>query len=164
MRNFTPPFLAALGMILLSIAAGIAHDHMKSVGSLEISHAWARAMLPNQPAGAGYLVIANSGAEPDRLVGASSPAAGKVEIHTMSVVDDVMVMRPVEGGLEIPAGKTVTLEPGGLHVMFMQVTDPFRDGGTVPVTLEFEKAGPVDLELPVRKAQDMETGDHAHGG
>ena len=128
------------------------------VGDLEISSAWARAMLPNQPAGGGYLIIANRGSEADRLVGGSSPVATKVEIHSMEVVNDVMTMRPVDGGLEIPAGGTVELKPGGLHVMFMGVATPFKDGDAVPVTLEFEKAGSVEITFPVRKAE----GGHKH--
>ncbi|WP_127520252.1 copper uptake system-associated protein [Mesorhizobium sp. Z1-4] len=137
-------------------------DATVTAGDLEISSAWARAMLPNQPAGGGYLTIANHGAEADRLVGASSPAAAKVEIHTMEIVNDVMTMRPVDGGLEIPAGDTVELKPGGLHVMFMGVATPFKDGDTVPVTLQFEKAGAVEIAFPVRKA---EGGGHGgHGG
>ena len=109
-------------------------------------------MLPGQPTGGGYLAIANKGGEADRLLAASSPHAGKVEIHSMAMVDNVMVMRPVEGGLEIPAGGTLELKPGGLHLMFMSVSEPFREGGSVPLTLEFEKAGKVDVVLPVRKA------------
>ena len=133
-------------------------DETVVAGDLEISSAWARAMLPNQPAGGGYLIIANQGTEADRLVSASSPVAAKVEIHSMEVVDDIMTMRPVEGGLEIPAGETVELKPGGLHVMFMGVTEPFAEGDTVPVALEFEKAGSVEIAFPVRKA----TGSHNH--
>ncbi len=158
MRIVSLPFAGAIGFIVMSVAAGITHDHIASVGNLEISHAWARAMLPNQPAGGGYMTIANQGQEADRLVSASSPAAGKVEIHSMQVINDVMTMRPVEGGLEIPAGETVELKPGGLHVMFMAVAEPFAEGDTVPVTLEFEQAGSVDIALPVRKAE----GGHSH--
>jgi copper(I)-binding protein len=72
-----------------------------------------------------------------------------VEIHVMEMANDVMTMRPLVGGLEIPAGATVELKPGGAHLMFMMVTEPFKEGGEVPVTLEFEKAGKVDLTLPV---------------
>jgi copper(I)-binding protein len=131
-------------------------------GDLEISAAWARAMLPGQPAGGGYLTVTNKGAAADRLTGASSPTAGKVEIHEMKIENDVMIMRPVEGGLEIAPGATVELKPGGFHLMFMKVTEPFAEGGTVPVTLEFEKAGKVEVALPVKtKGGD----DHAgHGG
>lgn len=123
-----------------------------AVGDLEIARAWARAMLPGQPTGGGYLTIGNDGDADDRLVAVSSPAAGKVEIHSMNVVDDVMTMRPVEDGLEIPAGGTVELKPGGLHLMFMDVDEAFAEGGSVPVTLEFEEAGSIDIELPVRAA------------
>jgi uncharacterized protein YcnI/copper(I)-binding protein len=134
-----------------------------TAGDLTISDAWARAMLPGQPAGGGYLIITNKGKAADKLVSVASPGAGKVEVHTMEVVNDVMVMRPVEGGLDIPAGATVELKPGGLHVMFMAVKEPFKEGGSVPVTLEFEKAGKVEVVLPVQAKQgaDEHTG---HGG
>ena len=128
-------------------------------GDLSIEGGWARAMLPGQPAGGGYLSIANGGSEPDRLLGGSTPSAGRVEIHTMEVVDDVMTMRPVEGGLEIPAGGTVELKPGGLHLMFMEVGEPFSEGGSVPLTLEFDRAGAVEIVLPVRAARG---GGHGH--
>lgn len=140
------------------------HDGPEAIvaGALEISSPWVRAMLPGQPAGGGYLTVINTGDEADRLVAASSPAAGRVEIHTMEVVDDVMVMRPVEGGLEIPAGGTVELKPGGLHLMFMEVAAPFADGDTVDVQLEFEKAGSVDATFAVRTAHGGDGHDHDH--
>jgi copper(I)-binding protein len=130
-----------------------------TAGDLTLTGGWLRAMLPGQPAGGGYVTIANGGGAPDRLVAVSTPAAGKSEIHMMEMKNDVMVMRPVEGGLEIPAGGTVELKPGGFHLMFMQVAEPFAEGATVPVTLEFEKAGKVELMLPVRAA-----GQPMHGG
>jgi copper(I)-binding protein len=118
-------------------------------GDLTITAYRAKAMLPGQPTGGGFLTIANKGSSADRLLSVSSPSAGMVEIHTMEVTNDVMTMRPVEGGLEIPAGKTVELKPGGTHLMFMQVKEPFKKGGEVPVTLEFEKAGKVEIVFPV---------------
>lgn len=142
------------------------HDHHAhgadavKAGDLELKDGWARAMLPGQPAGGAYLTITNSGAGADRLVGVTSPNAGRVEIHTMSMKDNVMVMRPVEGGLEVPAGGSVELKPGGEHLMFMNVTQPFKEGASVPVTLEFEKAGKVDLNLPVRAKAGGE--DHSN--
>lgn len=140
---------------------GAAADAAVSAGDLEISSAWARAMLAGQKAAGAYLTIANKGAAADRLVGGSSPAASKVEVHTMEVVNDVMTMRPVEGGLEIPAGGSVELRPGSFHIMFMDVATPFAEGGTVPVTLEFEKAGSVELSLPVRAVPA--SAGHGHG-
>ncbi len=133
-----------------------------TIGQLEVSGGWARAMLPGQPTGGGYLTIVNRGSDADRLVGVASPAAGKVEIHSMTMENDVMVMRPLADGLEIPAGATVTLEPRGLHLMFMDVREPFQAGGSVPVTLDFAKAGRLELSLPV---QTSAAGGHdAHGG
>jgi periplasmic copper chaperone A len=133
-------------------------------GDIELTGGWARAMLPGQPTGGAYVTITNKGAEADRLVGASSPAAGKVEVHTMTVVNDVMTMRPAEGGLEIPAGGAVELKPGGFHLMFMQVSQPFQAGGEVPVTLEFERAGKVELVLPVSAAKAPAGHHSGHGG
>lgn len=121
-------------------------------GDIMVSDGWLRAMLPGQPVGGGYLTITNNGKEADRLVAVSTAAAGKAEIHEMSMANDVMTMRPVEGGIEIPAGGTVELKQGGLHLMFMQVTKPFAEGDTATVTLEFEKAGKVDVVLPVKSA------------
>lgn len=147
-------------------ASGGEHEHaghsaaVVTAGDLEISSAWARAMLPGQPAGGGYLSIANKGKEADRLLAVSSPAAGKAEVHEMKVVNDVMVMRPVEGALEIPAGSTVELKPGDYHLMFMQVAKPFAEGDEVKVTLEFEKAGKVDVSLPVRAASGEDHSNH----
>jgi copper(I)-binding protein len=140
-------------VILVAEAPHRGGPAVMTAGGLEISAYWARAMLPGQPTGGGYLSVTNKGEAADRLLSVSSPAAGMVEIHTMEVVNDVMNMRPVEGGLEIPVGATVALQPGGgMHLMFMQVKVPFAQGGTVPITLEFEKAGKVDIALPVEKA------------
>lgn len=131
----------------------MAHQDTVNVGELRISSAWARAMLPGQSTAAAYMTIENAGGEPDTLLSASSSSAGKVEIHTMEIKDDVMVMRPLEGGLEVPAEGSVVLEPSGLHIMFLQVEIPFAEGGSVPLTLEFEKAGNVEMELPILPAR-----------
>jgi copper(I)-binding protein len=156
MRRLLVPIVACLALLApigpLSVAASAAAAMQPApvvAGDLEISAYRAKAMLPGQPVGGGYLTIANKGAAPDRLIAVTSPSAGMVEIHEMKLVDDVMTMRAVEGGLEIPAGATVELKPGGAHLMFMMVTEPFKEGGEVPVTLEFEKAGKVDIKLAV---------------
>lgn len=120
-----------------------------TVGDLTITAYRVKQMLPGQPTGGGFLTIANAGAAADKLLAVNSPNAGMVEIHTMEVVNDVMTMRPVEGGVEIPAGGKVELKPGGMHLMFMGVAEPFKQGGAVPVTLEFEKSGKIEIEFPV---------------
>jgi copper(I)-binding protein len=123
-----------------------------TAGDLEIGAIWTRAMLPGQPVGGGYFTVTNKGKSADRLLSVSSSDAGRAEIHSMVMKDNVMVMRPVEGGLDIPAGATVELKPGHFHLMFMDVKKPFHAGDTVPVTLEFEKAGKVEIEMPVQPA------------
>jgi copper(I)-binding protein len=147
----------------IAVAMTEGEAHPVKAGDLTLTAGWLRAMLPGQPAGGGYVTISNAGSTPDRLVAVSTPAAGKSEIHMMEMKNDVMVMRPVDGGLEIPAGGTVELKPGGFHLMFMQMTEPFAEGATVPVTLEFEKAGKVELMLPVKAASGA-AGHTTHGG
>ncbi len=134
-------------------------------GDLEISGGWTKAMLPGQKVGGGFLVIKNTGSVDDRLVSAASPAAPDVQLHEMSVVNDVMEMRQLSDGVALPAGQTVELKPGGLHLMFMNVSEPFKDGAAVPLTLTFEKAGAVEMTLPVAPANAKEMPEgHGHTG
>ncbi|MGN6467869.1 MAG: copper chaperone PCu(A)C [Rhizobiaceae bacterium] len=133
-----------------------AGDDVVKAGELEISGVWTRAMLPGQPTGGGYLTVSNKGKSADRLLSVSTPDAGRAEIHSMTMKDNVMVMRPVEGGLEIPAGGMVELKPGHFHLMFMDVKKPFRKGDTIAVTLDFEKTGKVEISMPVEAANAKE--------
>lgn len=128
-------------------------------GSLEISGGAVKAMLPGAKVGGGGFLIKNEGAEDDMLVSVESPVAGRVELHEMSMQNDVMKMRKLESGIALPAGKTVTLQSGGLHLMFMDVKKPFAEGDSIPVTLTFEKAGKVDYVLSVGNAAG---GAHKH--
>ena len=118
-------------------------------GMLTITQAWTRATPPGAATGAGYLTIANSGGTSDRLLSVASPAAGLGEIHEMTMVDDRMMMRPVPDGLVIPAGETVVLEPGGLHFMFAELGAGFVEGSVVTVSLTFDIAGVVEIDLIV---------------
>ncbi len=140
--------LAAFG--LASLLSSIAFADDIKLGNLTISAPYVRAMVPGAPVGGGYVIITNAGDTDDRLVAASSPRAAKVQIHEMKMDNDVMIMRELPKGLPIPAGKTVELKPGGYHVMFMQVAEPFLQGQTVKTTLKFEKAGSVEVDFPVR--------------
>lgn len=139
------------------------HDHMEAVkvGDLEIGHPILRATLPNAPVSGGYLAIRNLGAEADRLVGGSASFAGKVEVHEMMMDGDVMKMREIAGGLEIPAGGEIVLKPGGLHLMFMKLSERLAEGEMRTVTLEFEKAGPVELQFSVKRV-GAGHGSHGH--
>lgn len=120
-----------------------------TLGDLEITGAFTRATLPNAPVAGGYLTISNTGTADDRLVSASTPAAGMSQIHEMKMEGDVMKMNELPEGLVIPAGGSVSLAPGGYHLMFMDLAGPLVEGGSITVTLTFEKAGTVDVEIPV---------------
>jgi hypothetical protein len=134
-------------LLALSVPAAYAGDY--HVGSLDIAGPWSRATPSNASVGAGYLTIKNTGTTADRLVGGSSDAAAKFEVHEMSMDNGVMKMRPVQGGLEIKPGETVELKPQGLHVMFVGLKKPLKQGDHVKATLVFEKAGKVDVEFEV---------------
>jgi copper(I)-binding protein len=119
-------------------------------GDLMITQAWSRATPGGAKTGGGYLTIENKGSAPDRLIGASSDAAGKVEVHEMAMNNGVMTMRPLDKGLAIDPGKTVKLAPGGFHLMMTDLKAPFKQGEKVPVTLQFEKTGKVAVMLDVQ--------------
>jgi len=153
---------AALAAAILVTTPALAADHVR-IGALEITGPFTRATLPNAPVGGGFLTIENTGEEDDRLVSATSGVAGETQIHEMAMEGDVMRMRQLADGLVIPAGETVVLEPGGFHLMFMGLNQAFIEGDTVAVTLTFEKAGTVELLLPVAAAAaDAPAREHAH--
>jgi len=139
---------AAAAFVLLASPA-FAHNGVTHLGPINISVPFARATLPNAPVGGGFMTIENTGTEADRLVSVTTDVAAKSEIHEMSMDGQVMKMRALTDGLEIPAGETITLSPGGFHLMFMGLKGAFVEGQTVNVTLTFEKAGTVELALPV---------------
>ena len=132
----------------LSLAAARAEE--VKAGDLVMTQAWTRATPGGAKTGGGFLTIENKGTAPDKLIGASADSAGKVEVHEMATTDGVMKMRPVEGGLTIEPGKTVKLAPGGFHLMIMELKSPLKQGGKLPVTLQFEKAGKVAVTLDVQ--------------
>ena len=153
--------------ILLTL--GVGGIHAQSSGSISIEKPFSRATPGGAKVGAGYMTITNKGATADRLVSASSPVAGKVEIHEMTMQDGIMKMRELPGGLPIAAGKSASLAPGGYHIMLMELKGPLKQGDKVPVTLTFEKAGKVEVTLDVQgigaqqpNAMPMPSGDSGH--
>ncbi|UPG74604.1 copper chaperone PCu(A)C (plasmid) [Roseomonas gilardii subsp. gilardii] len=127
-------------------------------GSISIEQPWARAAVQGGTGGV-FLTIRNTGAAPDRLLSASSPLPHSAELHTTVRDGDVMRMQPVQA-IEIPAGGSVTLRPGGLHLMLVGLSAPLRVGEAVPVTLTFEHAGAITVQVPVQAAGA--TGPHGH--
>jgi len=152
-----------VAVLLLSSAVGAVAADVK-VGDLLISRSWSRATPGGAKTGAGYLTIENKGSAPDRLVAVSGDVAGKIEVHEMAVNNGVMTMRPLEQGLTIEPGKTVTLAPGGYHLMMMDLKSPLKQGDKVPLTLEFEKAGKVAVTLDVQPVGAKAPGGDGGGG
>jgi copper(I)-binding protein len=95
------------------------------------------------------MTITNKGTAPDKITCLSDDASAQCQIHTMTMEDGVMKMRPAEGGLEIKPGESVTLKPGGYHVMFRELKQPLVQGQSVKATLKFERAGTLDVDYPV---------------
>ena len=139
---------SSVAAVLLLATQALADD--VKLGDVVIVLPWARATPSGATTGAGYLTIENHGQADDRLVGVASPVAAKVEVHEMSMTGGVMRMRPVQGGVAIAAGKSVTLAPSGYHIMLMGLNAPLKQGDKVPVTLTFEKAGKAEVVLDVQ--------------
>jgi copper(I)-binding protein len=138
------------GFLTAAIWSGQMYAQAVKVGDLQIDHPWSRATPAGAKVAAGYLVITNTGGAADRLIGGTSSAAGKIEIHEMAMKDNVMTMRPMSGGLPIEPGKSVTLAPGSYHLMFENLKSPLKQGNKLKATLEFEKAGKVDVTFDVQ--------------
>jgi len=144
----------------LSATIAFAHDY-KAGDDISIAHPMSFATPPGAIAGAGYMEITNTGDEDDRLVSIDS-AFPKTMIHKTEMKDGIMKMRHQMGGVVIPAGETVVFEPGGLHVMFMGLETPLKDGEKNAAILTFEKAGSVEVMFNVekRKKKAMDHSGH----
>lgn len=152
----------ALTLAGASATAARAKDY--DIGSIHISQPWARATPKGASTAAAYMTISNNGTAPDRVSCVSSDASAECQIHTMTMDNGVMKMRPVEGGLEIKPGETVTLKPSSLHVMLTKLQHPLQQGQDVKLTLKFEHAGTVDVEFPIAGIGAAAPGVPAGGG
>lgn len=141
--------LSAAFVLGALLATPVHADDVKA-GDLLISQPWSRATPGGAKIAGGYLTIENKGAAPDRLVGGSTEAAGRLEVHEMATTNGVMTMRPLDSGLVIPPGKTVKLAPGGYHLMLMDLKSPLKQGDKLAVTLDFEKAGKVKTVFDIQ--------------
>lgn len=124
------------------------HGNPVALGDLLISNVWARATVPAVAVGAAYFTIENRGVQSDTLIGASCPAASEAMFHRTTQHNGVSHMEPA-GKIEIPPGKTVKIEPGGLHLMLMGLRQPLQAGFLIPLTLEFRRAGKVIVQMEV---------------
>lgn len=130
----------------LVVAAGLSLASVAALAQVKVEGAWARPTVKGQQGGGGFLAITSRVA--DRLVGGSTPAATRLELHAMSMQGDVMQMRQLDA-IDLPAGRKVELKPGGLHVMFIGIKQPLAVGSKMPVILRLEKAGEVKVEFAV---------------
>lgn len=150
---------AAFAALSLAIAAPLlAHDY--KVGSLHIDHPWARPTPGASKNGAAYLSIRNDGQKPDALIAASADVSERVELHEHINDNGVMRMREVSGGIAIAAGETVSLAPGGYHIMLIGLKQPLKEGEEFPLALSFREAGKVEVTVKVEKGEAK--GQHGH--
>jgi copper(I)-binding protein len=146
-------------VLALLVAAPV---HAASV--IEVMHPWARPTIPNRP-GVVYLGIHNLGDTPDRLIGARAQGVGTFEVHKAEQINGVMSMTPVDA-VDIPAGGMAHLEPGGLHLMMFDISQPLKVGKVIEITLIFEIAGEIPITVPVARTMDDQQhhgADHQHG-
>ena len=119
------------------------------LGGMVIDQPWARATAPGASSGGAFLKITNTGTTADRLISVSTPAADKAQVHETTMEGNVMRMREVDQGREIAPGATVSLEPGHCPIRLMGLKAPLKKGARVPLSLMFEKAGKIDVQLEV---------------
>jgi copper(I)-binding protein len=136
-------------LFLLALHAGAVGAHSHEKGDIQIRHPWSRATAPGAKVGAGYLEVRNNGAQADRLLSASTAAAKRVELHVTQRDGEVMRMREVKA-LEIPARERFTLRPGGAHMMLVDLAQPLKKGDRFKMTLRFERAGEIEIEVEVQ--------------
>ena len=156
------PTLIALAVAALALPATAA-DY--KIGALTIQSPWSRPAMAGMN-GVGFMIIANAGAKPVKLMSAQSPAAATVEIHRSAMADGVMTMRRQDAGVEIPAGGAVAFAPGGYHFMLLGLKQPLAAGQKIPVTLVFENGRRGRIELSVQtaspKAAQSAAPEHQH--
>lgn len=137
-------------LLFLPFFHSAAHAQGAMAGDLHITDAWARASVVQN--GAAYLTIENRGATAERLVAVETAVAASPQIHEHQMEDGVMRMGQVEGGIEIPPGESVTLRPGGYHLMLIGLKRRLAEGDSFEITLRFEGAGAVTVTVPVLAA------------
>ena len=146
-------------LLVLSGSAALAADYQ--IGGLTVSDPWSRALPPNAPAGAAYFTVKNNGQAEDRLIGAESAIAGKAELHTHIKAGEMMRMQRVES-VAVPASGEAAFAPGGNHVMLIGLQRPLVAGERFPLTLQFEKAGKIEVEVQIRQADGQGAMHHGH--
>ena len=165
MRPLTRSYLLTLvGLALTATTDALAAGHLASE-HVHIVDPWSRELPAVSTNGTAYLKAMNKGKKEVRIVGASSPLAKRVELHMHKMEGDLMKMMKVEGGVAVPSGESVTFEPGGLHVMLIDLNQPLQAGMTFPLTVAFEDGSSIDVEVTVLSMDEAANkGGAIHGG
>ena len=150
--------LLAFPVAVLVSGAALAQQ----ASTVQASNVWARATPPSASTAAIYMTLTSPTG--DRLTGASTPVAGTAQVHEMKMEGNVMRMREVEGGLELPAHQPVTLQPGGYHLMLEHLKGPLKPGENVPVHLTFAHTPPIDITAQVQPIGAAGPAAPAHAG
>jgi copper(I)-binding protein len=155
--------LAALAAATLAIPVGGRSEVLAEASGIVIEDGYARAAGANARTGAAFMAITNTTGTDDRLIAARGDIAERLEMHTHEMTDGVARMRQVEGGIPIPAGETVLLERGGLHLMFLGLTGEMAEGSAVDIVLVFQSAGEIPVKIPVDLKRGQDGGlQHGH--
>lgn len=144
--------------VVAAMTQAQAHDY--TLGDIKIVHPWSRATPGGAKVAGGFMKLTNTGKQTDRLIGGSLTGAGQFEVHETSLQDNVMRMRRLEKGLEIPAGASVELKPGSYHVMFIGLQSGLKEGERVKGTLVFEKAGTIEVDFKIEALGGQPGGHH----
>lgn len=157
--------ITACFSLILSTQAFAGDAGMAKVGDIMIHEGWARASIGSAPNSAAYMTLMSHGTAADKLIGAKTPIAETAELHHHILDGGIAKMRPVEA-IEVKPGETAVLEPGGFHIMLMGLKEELTAGDAVPLTLTFEKAGDVTLDIQIKGLRDgmKRSEGHKHGG
>ncbi len=142
---------------LILLLGGQAYAQTSGQNTIVVERPWARATPAGAKTGAAYVTLVNHGNASDSLLSATTPVAEKVQFHSMSEENGVSHMREMQA-VEVAPGAKVTFSPGGMHIMVVGLKQPLKEGQTFPLTLTFEKAGNVDVTVPIAKVGAMQGG------
>lgn len=164
-RRFTVLLIVAImaALLLVACSSPTPAEEPSAEEGITVAHVQANMTLPSET-GSFWMEITNNSGEDDALVGAEVDGCGTIELHDMVMDDDVMVMRQVEGGkIPVPAGETVMLKKGGLHVMCIGKEAPLEKGTSIDIALQFENAGTIDVTAKVVEPGEMPMGMDGEG-
>lgn len=153
---------AAILLVAALLCGSPAPASAEDASALHVTGAWARPSIGNLDRSAAYFEIMNHGTSPDRLLAVKTDVSARAELHTTIMENDVARMRALDDGVEVPSGGGVKFEPAGNHVMLLGLKRPLKEGSSFPMTLVFEKAGEVKVDVPVRKSATSGGGHGAH--